>query len=215
MEENEFYTYAYLREDRTPYYVGKGKGKRYLKEHCCPVPSEDRILFLKTGLTEQEAHRHEIYMIAVFGRKDIGTGILRNLTDGGEGQTGLVHRKESKEKMSIAHRCRAEHLNNHLKDFTDRCPDHQKKAFARLLELNPDHQSKAGKLGGSVRASQDSFKEMSSDNLVKMNNTFWEDPDHPELGYHRASHLVRKQKKLGYPHGKENRIQVSIPKNNV
>ena len=83
-----YYTYAYLREDRTPYYIGKGKGDRaYKKERREFKPPKDksRIIFLKQNLTEEEAFKHEIYMIAVFGRKDLGTGILRNRTDGGEG----------------------------------------------------------------------------------------------------------------------------------
>jgi hypothetical protein len=154
-------------------------------------------------------------MIAVFGRKSNGTGILQNLNEGGEGQSGLVHRKEARGKMSSAQRNRLEHLNNHLKEFTKRCPEHQQRAFARLLEIKPDHQSKAGKLGGSVRASQESFKTMSQKNLQLMNNTLWVDPDHPELGQHRAGHLVRKQKKMGYPHSKENRTQVTTSSNNV
>jgi hypothetical protein len=33
------------------------------------------VLFLKTGLTHREAVRHEIYMIAVLGRKDKGEGV--------------------------------------------------------------------------------------------------------------------------------------------
>jgi hypothetical protein len=88
-------------------------------------------------------------------------------------------------------------------------PEHQSYAFSKILEKNPNHQSEAGSLGGAARASQESFKEMSKSNLVGMNNTFWEDPDHPELGQHRSGLLVRKQKKLGYPHGKENRVRVS------
>jgi len=85
----EYYTYAYLREDGTPYYIGKGKGRRIFdKENrtSCPVPKDKRrIIFLKQNITEEQAFIHEIYMISVFGRKNNGTGILRNLTDGGEG----------------------------------------------------------------------------------------------------------------------------------
>lgn len=92
-----YYTYAYLREDRTPYYVGRGKGDRAYRRHWrsrvkggyFEPPSKDRILILKKNLTEEEANKHEIYMIAVFGRKDNKTGILRNLTDGGEGTSGV------------------------------------------------------------------------------------------------------------------------------
>ena len=84
---NDFYTYAYLREDRTPYYVGKGKNKRaYDSCHNVKVPKDkDRIIFLKQNLSEDESFKHEIYMIDVFGRKDLGTGILRNMTNGGDG----------------------------------------------------------------------------------------------------------------------------------
>jgi len=86
-----FYTYAYLREDRTPYYVGKGTGRRRFisKGKPCATPKDKtRIIFLKQNLTEEEAFKHEIYMISVFGRKDLGTGILYNKTDGGDGAAG-------------------------------------------------------------------------------------------------------------------------------
>ena len=97
-----YYTYAYLREDRTPYYIGKGKEDRiYSKQkNIKPPKDKSRILDLKQNLTEEEAFKHEIYMIDVFGRKDLGTGILHNRTDGGEGSSGCIPSEETKRKLS-------------------------------------------------------------------------------------------------------------------
>lgn len=111
-EGREFYTYAYLREDRTPYYIGKGRSKRAWS-NCnrkgAKGPTDlSRILILKKDLTEEEAFRYERYMIAIFGRKDLGTGILRNLTAGGEGTSGWVPNKETRAKIGEANRNRSE-----------------------------------------------------------------------------------------------------------
>jgi hypothetical protein len=100
----EYYTYAYLREDRTPYYIGKGKKNRAHRvsgRRIKPPKDKSRIILLKQNLTEKEAFKHEIYMIAVFGRKDLGTGILHNRTDGGEGSSGSPRffTEEHKQKL--------------------------------------------------------------------------------------------------------------------
>ncbi len=104
---NNYYTYAYLREDRTPYYIGKGKEYRAhqrSKTDVKPPKDKSRILFLKQNLTEEEAFEHEVYMIAVFGRKDLGTGILHNRTNGGEGSSGRILSEKSKTKLREAHK---------------------------------------------------------------------------------------------------------------
>jgi len=94
----KFYTYAYLREDKTPYYIGKGTGRRMYGNHKhTPVPPKDRILLLKENLSNEEAIRHEMYLISVLGRKSEG-GILINLTSGGEGFCA-PHTEETKKKM--------------------------------------------------------------------------------------------------------------------
>ena len=89
---NRFYTYAYLRKDRTPYYIGKGQRKRMYQRggKPCPVPKDsDRIIKLKQNLSEEEAFKHEIYMISIFGRKCDG-GILLNKSIGGQGTSGFI-----------------------------------------------------------------------------------------------------------------------------
>lgn len=109
--KNIYYVYAYLRSRDsstsiagTPYYIGKGKGKRaYSKHKTIPLPKDKSlILIIKDNMSEENAFALEKAMILLFGRKDIGTGILHNKTNGGDGTSGykppaqvLIKRKET------------------------------------------------------------------------------------------------------------------------
>ena len=97
------YVYAYLREDGSTYYVGKGRNRRAWVKHRVPVPKDPaRIVMLKTGLSDYMAQVCEIMWIAFYGREDLNEGRLLNLTDGGDGSVGLVFTPESKARLAAS-----------------------------------------------------------------------------------------------------------------
>lgn len=111
----EFYTYIYYDPSRNnePIYVGKGKGNRawrHLNRKDTKHIFVSRLVHMRNkgvspiigiygGLDEEFAFFLEQELIAKFGRKNIGTGPLLNLTDGGEGGSGVVLSEETRYKL--------------------------------------------------------------------------------------------------------------------
>jgi hypothetical protein len=100
-----FYAYLWLRYDGTPYYVGKshdGKNSRAFKSvgHHVHRPSEESRIIVQHYDSEDEAFAAEKFLIAFYGRADLGEGCLRNLTDGGEGTTGAIRTEQWKQNIS-------------------------------------------------------------------------------------------------------------------
>jgi len=98
---NPFYAYIWFREDGTPYYVGKTRYLRrtYGEKHSVHPPADRTRITVLRYETEQEALGCEVELIAFWGRKDLGTGCLRNLTDGGDGVCGYVYTEEYRQNM--------------------------------------------------------------------------------------------------------------------
>jgi NUMOD3 motif len=161
MSNTIYYVYAYLRSKDsqtalagTPYYIGYGKGQRAFNKHRIPVPKDkSNIIFLHENLSEDQAKELEIQEISRYGRKDLGTGILTNLTNGGEGVSGMIHSEETKKIMSE----KKTGENNNFYGKT-----HSEEARKKISE------SKKGKQGpGNFRG-----KEHSEETKVKLSVAF-------------------------------------------
>lgn len=111
-----YYVYVIFHKNGHPVYVGKGKGRR--AEHHAKFSHSRHLknLYKKYGdlplvkirenLSEKEACETEIAFISAIGRRDLGTGPLVNLSNGGEGLSGHIKSKETREKISKAHKGR-------------------------------------------------------------------------------------------------------------
>lgn len=112
----DFYVYVLFRHDTgEPFYVGKGKGDRLtatFRPHVRPS-HKDRIVALAlaagadvprvkiaVGLTERAALDLEISIIAAVGRGQRGP--LVNMTDGGEGTSGIILSPAGRARRSVA-----------------------------------------------------------------------------------------------------------------
>lgn len=108
--KEDFYVYVHRKKTNNEiYYVGKGRNRRawvlsksarnllWNKIHNKHGTVVEIIL---SNLTEEQAHSIEKDYILFYGRRNNKTGVLANMTDGGEGTTGFVASDEYKKNVS-------------------------------------------------------------------------------------------------------------------
>lgn len=115
----DYYVYQLRRSDQShPFYIGKGKGQRasqhFFPCHLKEVNLKNSIIkssmaqgveilieFIQECMNEESAFALERYLISKYGRRDNGTGVLANHTEGGEGTSGRILSEEEKQASSL------------------------------------------------------------------------------------------------------------------
>lgn len=109
------YLYRHIRLDKNePFYIGIGKdnNSNFTRAYYKSKQKRNKIWIdiinktsyeieiLLDNLTWEEACKKEKEFISLYGRLDLGTGTLANMTNGGDGMVGIVRSKEYKLKVS-------------------------------------------------------------------------------------------------------------------
>ncbi len=127
---DKFYVYQLRIEDfTTPFYIGKGCGKRaFFHLHECSLSTDSNKLkvntirkayknnkkvlveFVKTFMNENDAYELEKQIIAQYGRIVLNTGCLTNLTEGGllDKLAGYKKPKKERDPLKVYHKASLE-----------------------------------------------------------------------------------------------------------
>lgn len=152
---NNVILYRHLKPCGEVFYIGIGKTeKRAYSKHSRSKFWRDlvnkydyEVQILKSDLSWEEACELEILLISYYGRRDLGTGSLVNLTNGGEGSLGVIVSEETRQKLSEASKgfkhseetkeiCKMINLGRKRSDET------KKKLSEYMLEYNKIHGSR-------------------------------------------------------------------------
>ena len=106
---DNWFLYRHIRADKNePFYIGIGKdlgrpaSSKYRNKIWKSIVAKTNytIEILLENLSQEDVIRKEIEFIKLYGRKDIGTGCLANMTSGGEGCNGMIYTEERNNKIS-------------------------------------------------------------------------------------------------------------------
>jgi hypothetical protein len=122
------YLYRHIRLDKNePFYIGIGSSNNYKRAYSIYLrnkhwqnivsKSDYRVEILFDDLTWQKACEKEKEFIFLYGRKDNKTGILCNMTNGGEGAYNRIVSEETRRKISKSNsgKVRTEEVKNKLR----------------------------------------------------------------------------------------------------
>jgi hypothetical protein len=136
---NGWYVYQHITNDESlPFYIGIGKKKNYSRaktkfdrnQFWSNIVNKHgfKHIILYENISYEEACKLEIELIAKYGRRDLGTGCLCNLTNGGEGKSGI----SEEERLVRSNRFSGENNPNYGKKMSDV----QKQKISNTLKEN-------------------------------------------------------------------------------
>jgi hypothetical protein len=134
------------------YYIGKGFGKRaWSRQHRIKPPTNiNLIVILHDDLDESDALQIEKNLILKYGRIDLGTGTLRNLTEGGEGASGrkwTIEERQRRESLLAARIASGlGHYNKGRKRSADEIANQKETVAKKLADPNFVHHMVGKKL---------------------------------------------------------------------
>lgn len=153
MQHTDYYIYCYYdtrTDPHTPIYIGRGRKDRYLqhykKTHNKYLSNKlDKIkeetgnyalvLKLEENLNNEQANEKEIYYISLYGRIDLNTGTLCNLTNGGEATDGWKPSEETKKIWSQQRKGRKQTEAQYKANCSRVLTEEQKLAATERLKL--------------------------------------------------------------------------------
>ena len=139
------YVYVYW-IDGVPEYVGRGQGTRALRHWSKPdtryywgrhlankklVEAHVEVKFPLWTNSLAESSEEEVRLIALYGRRILGTGTLYNVHSGGSGTSGFVMRSEAREKIS------------HGLKGVPKSAEHRRKIGAAVKGIKPSAESRS------------------------------------------------------------------------
>jgi len=157
------YVYRHIRLDKNqPFYVGIGTDINYNRAlmkikrnniwYKIIAKTDYKVEIVLDDLTWDQACEKEKEFIAIYGRKDLGNGILCNLTDGGEGAPGRKYKtsEETKQKLRLAHKGKiiSEETKQKLREkfanrvFTESHIEGLKKGWQNRKVKSPDEETR-------------------------------------------------------------------------
>lgn len=166
-DKSKSYVYGICKENGDLFYVGVGIRDRVFK-HSWEARQPDASNRLKVNIIKKEkilkyviflvssnredCLKMEYNLIKYFGRIDLGTGKLSNLTDGGEfGPSGLKFSEERLKKQTEIVRKNAQKVSMTLKDRYENLSEEEKSIICSRLDQNRNNKIACEKIAKATK----------------------------------------------------------------
>jgi hypothetical protein len=148
LDTNEIFYVGIGKEEKRAF--NKSKRNNWWKKII--TKTDYQVEIVARDLSWKDACELEIFLISLYGRRDLGLGSLVNMTDGGEGSLGTIphnkgkkHSEETREKMVESHKNRIRVCQSYSEEIIEKMriaqlgKKHSKETINKMSEMRKAH----------------------------------------------------------------------------